>query len=298
MTTAAPAAFGTSRSSANAPPPFARISASSSTRSPSNSTHAVIFPCPLLRRHESSDTTAWLRDLPAPPAAGKPRILLAHGSVQGFGSQSDDDDTDGGEVNRIDLARLPAGTFDYIALGDWHGAKQVGPNAWYSGTPEADRFARGADYAAGNILAVTAGRGQPPTVKTIPTGRSLWHQLAFTFSGDDSLDILRHQVDTLLGNRTGTDHLLLELDGSLGIAASTRLQASLAAWEAMLLRLKLKDQTRIAPNADEIDALTVRPDDPLIAAVARQLLDESQSPGPDADIARLALRELHAACTA
>ena len=110
------------------------------TAEPVELDHAVVFPCPLLRRAESIDPTAWLRDPDVSSAANpdKPRIVLAHGSVQGFGGDSDDEESPVGS-NRIDLTRLPAGAFDYIALGDWHGTKMISPNAWYSGTPEPDR---------------------------------------------------------------------------------------------------------------------------------------------------------------
>jgi DNA repair exonuclease SbcCD nuclease subunit len=43
-------------------------------------------------------------------------------------------------LNRITLERLPSSEIDYIALGDWHGIKQVNQKVWYSGTPEIDRF--------------------------------------------------------------------------------------------------------------------------------------------------------------
>src|ERR1035441_7569595 len=89
---------------------------------------AVIFPCPLLRRHEAIDPTTWLRspNLDLPRFGDKPRMVLAHGSVQGFAAlESDEEDAGEGLPNQIDLDRLPGETFDYIALGDWHGAKKV-----------------------------------------------------------------------------------------------------------------------------------------------------------------------------
>ena len=81
---------------------------------------AVIFPCPLLRRHEAIDPTTWLRSptLDLTRFGDKPRVVLAHGSVQGFAAlESDEEDAGGGLPNQIDLDRLPGETFDYIALG-------------------------------------------------------------------------------------------------------------------------------------------------------------------------------------
>lgn len=116
--------------------------------------NAVLFPCPLLRRHEANDPTAWLRSTLdfGERFDSKPRIILAHGSVLNFGTLPDDDESDASAPNLIDLARLSGKEFDYIALGDWHGAKQVTEKAWYSGTPELDRFVKGQDHNPGNIL--------------------------------------------------------------------------------------------------------------------------------------------------
>jgi hypothetical protein len=260
---------------------------------------AVILPCPLVRRHEPDDTSAWLRDpaLDLDAFGGKPRIVLAHGSVQGFGGQDDDEDA-GGAPNRIDLERLPAGRFDYIALGDWHGVKQINPQAWYAGTPEPDRFPKGADNRPGHILLVTATRGGHPSVEEIATGRLGWHSLDFTFAGDESVAELAARIHELSGGRAGCDLLHLGLAGSLGIAAASRLESLLEATRAALLRLKLADRSTLAPSGDEIEALTRRAADPLVAAVAARLLAECDGYGEDVAVARLALRELHAACQA
>lgn len=109
--------------------------------------NAVLLPCPLLRRHEGSDPTAWLRSEPEGLPSNLPRIVLAHGSTQGFSSSGDSDQDSA--VNRIDLAQLPQGAYDYIALGDWHGMKEIAPGAWFSGTPEQDRFAKGGNNLPG-----------------------------------------------------------------------------------------------------------------------------------------------------
>ncbi len=43
-----------------------------------------------------------------------------------------------------------------MALGDWHGRKQIGPRTWYSGTPEPDAFQ---DNDPGHALIVALGLG-------------------------------------------------------------------------------------------------------------------------------------------
>lgn len=256
--------------------------------------HAIVFPCPLLRRAESVDPTAWLRD----PAVlegldpAKPRVILAHGSVQGFGS-TDDEYESPSAGNRIDLARLPPGVFDYVALGDWHGTKAITPHVWYSGTPEPDRFPKGGANEPGHVLLVEASRGSLPLVKRVPTARLRWHQMDWDFSGGNSIDVLRQTIQEWLGQRAGQDLLRLTLGGPLGMAEGLALDLALESWEARLLRLKLADRTTAAPSPEELASLTQRAGDPLISRVASQLAEQAAGAGEDAAIARLALRELH-----
>ena len=262
--------------------------------------NAIIFPAPLLRRHDAGDPTAWI------PAASEntvfppdlPRIVLAHGTIQGFGSTQEDDDGGSSVVNWIDLSRLPAGEIDYIALGDWHGTKQVGEKAWYSGTPEIDRFPKGEGNDPGNLLVVTVSRAAAPVVEKIPCSQFLWKEMEFYFSDDASLGLFTSKMDETLGPRSEDQLLRLSLHGSLGIEASGELEKILGSWESRLLRLKLIHRVTIAPTAEEITSLTQRTGDPLIATVASQLISQIHGTDEDAAIARLALRELHAACLA
>ena len=260
---------------------------------------AVIFPCPLMRRHEANDPTAWLREFDdegLKKFGDKPRIVLAHGSTQDFGGAGGDDEEGGGGVpNLINLDRLSQDCFDYIALGDWHGTRAISDRAWYSGTPEPDRFPKGALNIPGNVLVVTAERAAAPGVEPVATAALGWHHFDFEFASDDDISTLCERFDQLVENRAGRDLLRLDLRGSLGIEATTRLEDLLQSWESRLLRMKLSNETVIAPNAEEIEALTQRAEDPLISSVAGQLLAKSRAQDTDeAAIAHIALRELHA----
>lgn len=261
--------------------------------------HAVLFPCPLLRRHDSTDTTAWLRQIDADDLeqfGNKPRIVLAHGSTQGFGSVEEDEDSGGDSTNQIDLTRLPSGVFDYVALGDWHGTKQVADNAWYSGTPELDRFPKGDSNRPGNILVVQSTREVSPAVTVIATAKFGWHERAFRFSEDTELELFQQNIAEVIGNRVGEDLVRLDLTGSLGLIGQARLETILESLRSRLLRLKLSFNVRIAPTSAEIESLTTRSDDPVIAEVARALLSLAVGESENAQVARIALRELHAAC--
>lgn len=255
---------------------------------------AIILPCPLNRRAVASDPTEWLRNaevyknLPT----NKPRIVLAHGSTQSFSGE------EGGSIsNLIDLAQLPDSEIDYIALGDWHGTKQVNSKAWFSGTPELDRFTKGDDHNPGHILRVEVERNGSPKVEIVKTAELNWSELTFDFADDTALNEFENQLQILLGQRANKDLLRLTLTGSIGIEASNHLEQILETLNARLLRLKLINQTFIAPTESEIEALTQRSADPLISNVAKQLVVQSQGNDEDAQIARLALRELHATCS-
>lgn len=249
---------------------------------------AVLLPCPLLRRHETADPTTWLRgerpDLPP----DMPRIVLAHGSTQGFSSAGDADAD--AAVNQIDLSRLPEGAYDYIALGDWHGAKEINSRAWFSGTPEQDRFARGASNQPGHVLIVeAAARGVAPSVSPVRVGRVGWHQPEpYDFLADSDLDRLQEDIDALIGKRAQADLLKLTLRGTLGFAGAERLDALLESLEARLIRLQADRDIRLEPSTEELEALTHR-QDPLIAKVATDLC-AALAHDP---LARELLRELH-----
>jgi DNA repair exonuclease SbcCD nuclease subunit len=259
---------------------------------------AVVLPCPLVRRSVVGDTTEWLRPAGtyASLPADKPRIVLAHGSTQSFSGGGDDELEDGSVANVVDLGRLPEGEIDYVALGDWHGTKQVGPKAWYAGTPEPDHFAKGTDYESGNVLLVEVGRGGPPLVTKVRTGRLSWSELSFDLADDAAPAQLESRLTAVLGQRANEDLLRLLLTGSLGMEASRRVERLRESLEARLLRLKLVDLTRLAPTPVEIEALVAGGADPLIARVAERLVEQASGEGDRAEVARVALRELWAAC--
>lgn len=260
---------------------------------------AVILPCPLMRRSVTTDPTAWLRgaEVYAGLSPDKPRIVLAHGSTQSFSGQWVDDEESGSASNLLNLERLPIAEIDYIALGDWHGTKEVGAKAWYAGTPELDRFPKGGEHDPGNILMVEARRSAVPQVTRVVTAHLKWKDMVFDFADDAALDTLEARLNTLVGSRANEDLLCLTLTGSVGIEAANRLEQLLESLAARLLRLKLANRTLIAPTADEIEALTQQGRDPLIARVAGKLIEQAVGDSEDAQVARIALRELHAVCT-
>jgi len=274
-------------------------------RQPLELEELVVLPCPLLRRSDSADPCSWLNQLDWDGLpADQPRLVLAHGSIQGFGAtdqagQPSNDSDDENPPNANNLLRLDSRWLeqvDYVALGDWHGLKQVGPKAWYAGTPEPDRFPRHSDYRSGMVLQVTLQRGRLPQVKTLPTGVLGWHPVQAQLHGDADLERLEQDLEALLGDRVGSDLVLLEQGGSLSLEAHHRYNALLERLEAQLLRLKRRGHCGEAPGAGELEALTSRPGDPLISQVAAALQVELQGAnGHGQEPLERALAELHRA---
>lgn len=253
-----------------------------------------VFACPLTRASEPLDLTAWLRDgsALATAPAGQPRVVLAHGATQDFGSAAIDEDDVAGS-NRIDLSRLPQEDLDYVALGDWHGTKQVGPKAWYSGAHEPDRFPRGADYVSGQALLVEVARGQAPQVRPVRLGRLSWTALEHVLLGDEGLEGLETALDGCVGPGVDTHLLDLTLTGRLGLAGTQRLDELVQRLEASLVRLKLDRRVGLEPDPDELAALRDRHGDPAIAKVAQGLMAQITQPGTPGEVARIALQELY-----
>jgi len=88
-------------------------------------------------------------------------VVLAHGSVEGFGGVPEARD------NPVSIAGLPSG-FSYVALGHWHSrliVRQSGPPVVYSGAPEIiARDQRGAGSAVSIALSEDGVRFEPVPV--------------------------------------------------------------------------------------------------------------------------------------
>lgn len=255
----------------------------------------TLFPCPLTRRAEAGDTTTWLREASifATTDAALPRVILAHGSVIDFSGGASDPEDDSGATNQIGIERLPLEEIDYIALGDWHGTKEIASKAWYAGTPEYDRFPKGEAYAAGQVLVVEIERGNEPTVTPHATGQLNWHEHHWAFHEDDDLEKLSNWTESTFESRTRQDLLKLNLSGALGLEASKRLDELLEQLRARLLRVKLVNDTVLAPTEAELKDFIEDAENPLIARVARSLNTLAHENPGEADRAGLALRQLY-----
>ena len=261
----------------------------------------VILPCPLLRRHEPDDPTAWLRTHDFTPHGDRPRVVLAHGSVRSFAPAADGGDGDDlpGQANAIDLDRLPAGEIDYVALGDWHGflpleGGALAGRACYAGTHETDRFPR-EGQRPGHVACVTAVRGALPRIEALATGRLRWMRVAARL-GAEGVAGLDRRLRELAGERSGDCLVDLVLSGDTTLDDRSRLDTLLDDWRARVIRFDLEDDVRVVPSDDEVRALVDRPSDPILAAVAADLVGRLGAGGEDGGVAREALRILHGIC--
>lgn len=256
---------------------------------------AILFPCPLLKRHETSDVLAWLNDeaLFSDLPENLPRIILAHGSVQGFDSESLEED-DFGVANFINLDRLNLSEFDYVALGDWHGTKQINSKSWYSGTHEIDRFPKGDENQPGNILIIEASRKETPVVTIKCTTGMNWHIMNEVLRSEEDVLAFQEKVYALTANRTNADLLQLTVAGALSLSEWELYKEVLGAINARLIRVKTYGEIAVAPSEEEVLSLSTGSGNQLAEKVAKKLMEQLDSTNKEeAEVALIALRELY-----
>lgn len=237
----------------------------------------ALLPAPLTQRHTYNDLTEWFQAASTP--AGLPRIGLAHGCVQGVLAQDID------SANPIAADRAAAAGLDYLALGDWHGTRQIDARTWYAGTPETDRF-KGND--AGQALLVSlAGAGSTPAVEALATGEFRWLQQERTLVGPTDVDEAVRMLDAL----AATDVADVRVAGTCDLAGHRRLLAAVEAARARARALVWSaEQLRLEPTEDDIQALHA---DGYVGEVLAQLRAQQDEAGdPVARDALLALARI------
>ena len=231
----------------------------------------AILPAPLTQRHTYTDLTEWFAGAATP--TGLVRIGLAHGSVQG--SLADGIDS----ANPIAAGRAEQAGLDYLALGDWHGAKQVDARTWYSGTPETDRFK--ANDSGQTLLVELAGPGAAAVVAPIATGQYRWQSLTMTLQVASDID----QVLARLAAFGPTDVVQLALSGQTDLAGYRRLQEAIGQAQGRARSLQADfSALRLEPTDADIDALQA---DGYLGEVVAEL--RAGQDGDEADLAREAL---------
>ena len=205
----------------------------------------VILPAPLRRKRETVDLTEWFDAAETPAAAI--RIGLAHGSVANRLPEEAEANNPIAD-DRADRARL-----DYLALGDWHGTREIAPRTWYAGTPEPDRWK---ENDAGNVLLVKIeGPGAQPSVERIAVGHFHWRRLEASVHSRADIESL---TAALRHSGIPADRLVvaLRLEGAVDLAIRVALDDMLEQWRAQLRCLEVSDADLIArPSEDDLDRI-------------------------------------------
>jgi Calcineurin-like phosphoesterase len=229
---------------------------------------AALLPAPLARRRALADPTAWMDQAPTPEAAF--RIGLAHGSISAFGSDART------QPNLIDPTRPERAGLAYLALGDWHGTKRIGPRCWYSGTPEVDDFdVEGGGHA---LLVELAAPDAPPQVTTLRTGRFHWRREDVQIHGEGDVDVIVAHLRAL-PEEPACLLLDLHLEGILSLSGRERLARGLDDVGAALRFLRVDDgRLYLSPSADDIEAIARGGFVRVAAETLRAMADDPDDP--------------------
>jgi DNA repair exonuclease SbcCD nuclease subunit len=249
-----------------------------------------LLPAPLFFRASADDPTAYMRDAATPD--GALRIGMAHGSIQGFGS-------DGEASNLIDPGRADSAGLTYLALGDWHRQIKVGDRCWYSGTPEPDRFKRppqstGSLCNGGAALLVEIGSARAtPVVTPVQTGHYQWHQLETTLTDDAQVAPLEQELRAL-GSDLSKIVLDLRARGSLSLEGrETFEELILQGVGAAMRALRFNESGLVLhPTEQDLDDID-RSGFVRVAADRLKAMAEDTADPQQAKIAGLALKRLY-----
>lgn len=253
-------------------------------------TPVFLLPAPLPHITSADDLTDYMDKEPTPERAI--RIGMAHGSIQGFGS-------DGEASNYVAPTRAETARLAYLAMGDWHRQVKINDRVWYSGTPEADQFKRppgstGTLCNGGTALLVDIpGARAVPTVSPVDVGRYRWHQASKTITEDSQIDLLEAEIRALEPDLSKVV-LDLQVTGTLSLAArkifEDRIVQAIGAavcamrWEGNGLTLEPSEA-----DMDDIDrAGFVR-----VAADRLKAMADNHADPERAHLASLALRRLY-----
>lgn len=201
-----------------------------------------VLSAPLTQRHTYSDLTDIFDTTETPE--GYARVGLAHGSVQGVLAEGID------ATNPISPTRAETARLDYLALGDWHGTKQINERTWYSGTPEPERFRNNdAGYA---LIVSISNPGAIPTVTPVKTARYQWHQWQETLAVESDLDQLLVRLHAL----PEASVVDLRLEGSVTLGGEEKLVKALSVAEARFRSIQCdRSGLQLEPTDDDIAAL-------------------------------------------
>jgi DNA repair exonuclease SbcCD nuclease subunit len=241
-----------------------------------------LLPAPLTTKNPGRDPTLWMDDAATP--VGALRIGLAHGSVQGFGS-------DGESAVLIARDRARTAGLNYLALGDWHGVKQVTPETWYSGTPEPDRYP---NNEPGYVLAVTLEANGALTAEKLPSAHYTWDKKSAALRSMADLAVVESAITGTGGSPSASlsrNLLQLSFTGSLSLSEHANLDAWCETWSGRLRHLEV-DRSQLAVRLSETDFESLGSEGPLLDAARTLAAAAADTAHKDHAHAALALQRL------
>ena len=185
-----------------------------------------LLPAPLAAKAMSTDPTVWMDAAATPP--GALRIGIAHGSIKGFGGL-------GEAAVPVDPTRVKSAGLSFLAMGDWHGAMEVGPRLWYSGTPEQDGYG---DNKPGHVLLVSLDGASAPNVTEIATSRFWWREREIELNDIDGLAPIESDV-ARFGSAAPSHLFRIILRGTISLALADDLERRLQTMAASLLDFRI-----------------------------------------------------------
>lgn len=234
-----------------------------------------VLPAPWSSKAPGRDLTAEFDKMVTPD--GALRIGLAHGGVVDFSG-------DAPNTAAIDPERAAKANLDYLALGDWHGVKEINPRTWYAGTPEPDRFPKNEPGYA--LVVDIAGAGAPPVVTPERVSAFDWRQVSIDLRPGMDLD---NALGPLFGERVSSRHTLisLTLSGSISEPERLKLDKELRAAKEKAAFLEVSSgglDTLI--TVDDLDSLDFGGSVRLSAEKLLEMKNASDLPSERADAAR------------
>ena len=236
-----------------------------------------LLPAPLSAKAVTNDPTEWMDSADTP--GGNIRIGLAHGSVQGFGSE---------QAASVAIApdRARRARLDYLALGDWHGQVEIGFRTAYSGTPEPDDFLdNGAGFA---LLVRIEGSGAVPVVTRRETGQHRWLKRRIEATRPTDLAGIEGEIEGS-GARARDTVLAIEAVGRLTVGEERELRRRLDRLEPRVFHLDRRLQRlRVTAGHDDLARLG----EGAMREIGRDLASAAGGDGTEARVAVRALRHL------
>ena len=235
----------------------------------------TLLPSPVPSRFPGRDSTESMVQTASPE--DHLRIGLAHGGVVTFGSEDDGLET-------IPIDRAESAGLDYLALGDWHGFVRLSDRAFYSGTPERDRFKH---QGRGICLVVTlSGPRAVPEVVPVETGRFDWSEVALHLTPEQDAVQAFHAVLPEGGAARRDVLLQLRASGWVRLPQRTALETAMAETSPEFGHFVLRDDGLMTECvAEDLDAIATGG---ALRMAAERLYEDAREEGADDRARRIA----------